>query len=145
ASAIRLATEAFPENGQKRIVLKSDGNENTGADLSAVACAVHQGATVDVLPLDVTRANDVLVPNVQVPPKLKKGQPFEVKIFIQSDQRQTAAVRLYRNEEFLGEQNVQLEAGKNLFSFPQSLPDPGFYSYDVRVDAIGDPVPQNNR
>src|SRR5882672_6601933 len=30
ASAIRLGTAAFPETGQKRLVLLSDGNENVG-------------------------------------------------------------------------------------------------------------------
>ncbi|TAK99246.1 MAG: VWA domain-containing protein, partial [Verrucomicrobia bacterium] len=35
ASAIRLATAAFPENGQKRLVLMSDGNENIGDALAA--------------------------------------------------------------------------------------------------------------
>src|SRR5258706_7153299 len=94
--------------------------------------------------MGVTRANDVSVQKVQVPPKLKKGQAFEIKIFVQADQAQTAAVRLYRNEQFLGEQKVELSAGKNLFTFPQTLPEQGFYSYDVRVDAPGDPLPQNN-
>lgn len=145
ASAIRLATAAFPETGQKRIVLMSDGNENIGDALAAVAGARTQGATVDVVPLGVSRGNDVFVQKVQVPAKLKKGQPFEAKIFVQADQAQQATVRLYRNEEFLGEQKVQLSEGKNLFTFPQTLPEQGFYNYDVRVDAIGDPLPQNNR
>lgn len=145
ASAIRLATAAFPETGQKRIVIMSDGNENIGDAMGAVAGARAQGATVDVVPLGVTRGNDVFVQKVQVPAKLKKGQPFEVKIFVQADHAQTATVRLYRNEEFLGEQKVELTAGKNLFTFPQTLPDQGFYNYDVRVDAVGDLLPQNNR
>ena len=145
AAGLRLATAAFPETGQKRIVLMSDGNENIGDAMSAVAGARTQGATVDVLPLGVSRGNDVFVQKVQVPAKLKKGQPFEAKIFVQADQAQTATVRLYRNEEFLGEQKVELTAGKNLFTFPQTLPDQGFYNYDVRVDAPGDTLPQNNR
>ena len=145
ASAIRLATAAFAETGQKRIVLMSDGNENLGDAMAAVAGARSQGATVEVVPLGVSRGNDVFVQKVQVPAKLKKGQPFEAKIFVQADAAQTATVRLYRNEQFLGEQKVELAAGKNLFTFPQTLPEPGFYNYDVRVDAIGDPVPQNNR
>ncbi len=145
ASAIRLGTAAFEETGQKRLVLMSDGNENMGDAMAAVAGARSQGATIDVVPLGVTRGNDVSVQKVQVPAKLKKGQPFEAKIFVQADQAQTATVRLYRNEQFLGEQKVQLEAGKNLFSFPQTLPDQGFFNYDVRVDAVGDSLPQNNR
>src|SRR5207244_1079252 len=145
AAAIRLGTAAFPETGQKRLVLLSDGNENVGDAMSAILAAKNQGVTVDVLPLGVTRANDVSVQKVQVPPKLKKGQAFEVKIFVQADQAQEATVRLYRKDQFLGEQKVQLSAGKNLFSFPQTLSEPDFYSYDVRVDAPGDPLPQNNR
>ena len=145
AAAIRLGTAAFPENGQKRLVLLSDGNENVGDAMSAVLAAKNQGVTIDVLPLGVSRANDVSVQKVQVPPKLKKGQAFEVKIFVQADQAQEATVRLYRQDQFLGEQKVQLSAGKNLFSFPQTLTDADFYSYDVRVDAPGDPLPQNNR
>src|SRR6266404_2438233 len=146
AAAIRLGTAAFPENGQKRLVLLTDGNENIGDAMGAVLAARQQlGVTVDVLPMGVTRANDVSVQKVQVPPKLKKGQAFEIKIFVQADQAQTATVRLYRNEQFLGEQKVELSAGKNLFTFPQTLSEPGFYSYDVRVDAPGDPLPQNNR
>jgi uncharacterized membrane protein len=145
AAAIRLGTAAFPETGQKRLVVLSDGNENVGDAMSAVLAAKPLGVSVDVIPMGVTRANDVSVQRVQVPARLKKGQPFETKIFIQAEQSQAATVRLYRNDQFLGEQKVQLNAGKNLYSFAQNLSDPGFYGYDVRVDAPGDPVPQNNR
>ena len=78
AAAIRLGTAAFPETGQKRLVLMSDGNENIGDAQGAVLAAKPMGVTVDVLPLGVARGNDVFVQKVQVPAKLKKGQPFEV-------------------------------------------------------------------
>lgn len=145
AAAIRLGTAAFPDTGQKRLVLLTDGNENVGNGMSAVLAAQRLGVTIDVLPMGVSRPNDVSVQKVQVPPRLKRNQAFEVKIFIQAEAAQSATVRLYRNDQFLGEQKVELSAGKNLFSFPQTLPEAGFYSYDVRVDAPGDPLPQNNR
>ena len=145
AGAIRLGTAAFPENGQKRLVLMTDGNENVGDAMGALLAAKPLGVSVDVFPMGVSRGNDVSVQKVGVPPKLKKGQSFEAKIFVQADQAQAATVRLYRNEQFLGEQKVELSAGKNLFTFPQTLSEPGFFSYDVRVDAPGDPLPQNNR
>ncbi len=145
AAAIRLGTAAFPETGQKRLVLLTDGNENVGDAMSAVLAAKPLNVTVDVVPMGVSRPNDVSVQKLQIPPKLKKGQAFDVKIFIQADQAQSATIRLYRNDQYLGEQKVELAAGKNLFSFPQTLDEPNFYSYDVRVDAPGDPLPQNNR
>jgi hypothetical protein len=36
AGAVRLGTAAFPETGQKRLVLLSDGNENMGDAMTAV-------------------------------------------------------------------------------------------------------------
>ncbi len=146
AAAVRLGTAAFPETGQKRLVLLTDGNENLGDVMSAVLGASQQlGVTVDVLPMGISVGNDVSVQKLQVPSKLKKGQPFEVKIHIQADQATPATVRLFRNDQFLGEKQVQLSAGKNLFAFPQVLSEPGYYGYDVQVDVQGDPLPQNNR
>src|SRR5262252_6031474 len=51
AAAIRLGTAAFPETGQKRLVLLTDGNENVGDAMSAVLAAKSQlGVTFDVVP-----------------------------------------------------------------------------------------------
>ena len=145
AGAVRLASAAFPETGQKRIVLLSDGNENTGDAISAILAARPLGVTVDVVPMGAVRANDVSIQKITLPSNLKEGQTFDVKIFAQADEAQTATVRLYRNNQFMDEQAVQLAAGKNLFSFPQTLDVPGFYSYDIQLEGERDEVPQNNR
>ena len=145
ASAIRLGTAAFPETGQKRLVLMSDGNENLGDALEALSQAQRLGVTIDVIPMGVLRGNDVSVQKLSLPARVKKGQPFEAKIFVQADVAQSAIVRLYRNDQPLGEQKVELTAGKNLFTFPQTLPEADFYSYSVHVEAPGDNVPQNNK
>jgi uncharacterized membrane protein len=145
SAAIRLGTAAFPENGQRRLVLFSDGNENSGNALDALLAAKPLGVSIDVVPLGINRGNDVSVQKLTVPSTVKKGQTFDVKIFANADAAQSATIRLYRNEQFLGEQKVELVAGKNLFTFPQTLTDPGFYSYNLQLDAPGDLVPQNNR
>ncbi|HTH48699.1 MAG TPA: glutamine amidotransferase [Candidatus Limnocylindria bacterium] len=145
AGAIRLGTAAFPEAGQKRLVLFSDGNENIGDAMSALLAAKPLGVSLDVVPLGVERSGDVSVQKLGLPTNIKKGQTFEAKIFAVSDKAQPAKVRLYRNDQLLGEQKVQLDAGKNLFSFPQTLADPGFYGYQVQIEVEGDTVPQNNK
>jgi uncharacterized membrane protein len=145
-AAIRLGTAGFPETGQKRLVLMSDGNENIGEAMSALVAAKSLGVTLDVVPVGASRANDLAVQKLGLPSNLKKGTTFEAKIFVQADHATKATVRLYRNDQYLGEQtDVQLEAGKNLLTFPQRLSDPGFYSYDVRVESADDVLPQNNR
>ena len=145
AGAIRLGTAAFPETGQKRLVLFSDGNENIGDAVQAVMAARPLGVSVDVVPLNTQGGADVAVQRLAVPGSIKKGQPFDAKIFALSDREQPATVRLFRNDQLLGEQSVRLAKGKNLFSFPQSLGQAGFYSYQVQIEAGGDRVPQNNR
>jgi len=143
AAAIRLGTAAFSETGQKRMVLISDGNENVGDAMMAMLAA--RDVTMDVLPVGIERGNDVSVRKLTIPSKVKKGQPFEVKIFAQSDRAQGATIRMFQNDQLMGETKVELTAGKNLFSFPQTLNEPGFYSYNVQLEAEGDTVPQNNR
>ena len=145
AAAVRLGTAAFPEAGQKRLVLLSDGNENLGDGLAAVLAVRSLGVSLDVLPLGQARRGDVAVQKLSLPSKLKKGATFDAKIFLQADQPGPATLRLYRNDQPLGESRIELQAGKNLFTFPQTLTEPGFYSYDARIEVAGDPVPQNNR
>lgn len=145
AAAVRLGTAALPEHGQRRLVLFSDGNENLGDAVTALASALPLGVSLYAVPLGQARVGDVALQKLALPPTVKKGQTFETKIFVQSDRARPATLRLYRNNQFLGEQQVELSEGKNLFSFPQSLPEPGFYSYDVAVDAPGDALAQNNR
>lgn len=144
-AALRLATAAFPEYGQRRIVLVSDGNENLGDALNAAVSARAQEVSVDTAPLHSRRALDVAVQRLQTPSTVKEGQPFEVRVFVQADVAGPAMVRLLRNHQFLGEQAVNLDAGKNLLTFPQTLPEPGFYSYEVQVESANDVLPQNNR
>ena len=145
AGAVRLGTAAFPETGQKRIVLLSDGNENLGDALNAVLSAKPLGVTIDVVPLGVARGNDVSLQRLGVPSRVKKGQTIEAKVFIQSDRKQKGTLRLYRDEQPLGAQEVELEPGKNLFTFPQTLTEPKFYTYSAYIDVPGDIIPQNNR
>src|ERR1051325_1963522 len=73
AGAVRLGTAAFPENGQKRLVLLSDGNENGGDVMNAVFSAKELGVTVDVVPLGVARGNDISVQRLGLPNRVKKG------------------------------------------------------------------------
>lgn len=145
AGAIRLGTAAFPETGQKRMVLISDGNENIGDAISAVTAARPLGVSIDVVPIGAVRGHDVSIQKLSLPNNLKKGQTFDVKIFAQADQAQSATVRLYRNNQYLDSAKVDLSAGKNLFSFPQTLDQPGFYSYDIQIEGQQDQLPQNNR
>jgi hypothetical protein len=135
AAGIRLGTAAFPEVGQKRLVLLSDGQENMGDALAAAAAARSLGVSLDVFPLGATRAGDVSIQRLGMPANVKQGQPFELKIFVEADDPADGRLRLFVNETLLGEQAIQIEAGKNLYTLPQTLVEPGILS--VRSAARG--------
>lgn len=145
AAAIRLGAAAFPEHGQKRLVIASDGNENVGDALAAVMSVRPLGVSVDVIPLGTQRGVDAAVQRLGLPARIKEGQTFDARIFITADAPRDGLLRFYRNDLYLGEAPVKLESGKNLFSFPQKLDEPGFYAYRVVLEVDHDPVPQNNR
>lgn len=145
AAAIRLGTAALPETGQKRLVLLTDANENLGDAVEAALASRPLDVSIDIVPLGAKRGGDVVLKKVGVPTGIKEGQTFDVKIFAESDQAQEGTVRLYRNDQLLGEQAVSLSQGKNLFTFPQTLDDPDFYEYQVQLDVVGDVTPQNNK
>ena len=106
-------------------MLFSDGNENIGDAVQAVMAAKPLDVTMDVVPLGTQGGGDVSIQRLAVPGMVKKGQPFDARIFALSDRDQPAKVRLFRNEQLLGEQAVSLAKGKNLLSFPQSLGQAG--------------------
>ena len=145
SAAVRLGTAAFPEHGQKRLVLLSDGNETLGDAVSAVAGAQSLEVSVDAVPFEMQRINDVFLQRLALPNHVKEGTAFETKIFVESDQAAAATLQLTRNGQLLGTQEVELQAGKNLLVFPQQLPVSGFYAYEVTVAAENDRVAQNNR
>lgn len=145
ASAIRLGTAAFPETGQKKLVILSDGNENIGKAIEAARAAASLDVSIDTLAIGQRASAETAIQRVDLPGNLKEGQTFDVKIFAESDSERRATVRLYQNDGLLGEQVLTLEPGKNLFSFPQTLNESGFYRYDVEMDVPGDSTPQNNR
>src|SRR5207237_8968114 len=50
-AAIKLALASFPEGTAKRVVLLSDGNQNTGDAEEQAKLAKHNGVQIDVVPL----------------------------------------------------------------------------------------------
>ena len=144
-AAIRLGTAAFPESGQKRIILLSDGNENLGDGLAALRSALPMDVSMDVYPMGSTAGGDLSIQRIELPSSVKEATQFEVQVFAQSDEAQSATLRLFINDELVGEDSVDLEEGKNLFTLNQDLPSAGFYTYEVQLVAQQDAVAQNNR
>jgi Mg-chelatase subunit ChlD len=144
-AAIRLAMAAFPEDGARRIVLLSDGNENRGGAREAAQLARTGGADVYAVPLKNDYGGEVLVERLVVPPEVKFGESFLVRVVAWSAKETSGRLSLYRDGDFVGAQAVKLTAGKNVFSYQQAIDKGGFHMFQARLEAPDDGIEENNR
>ncbi|MFB3819050.1 MAG: VWA domain-containing protein [Candidatus Methylomirabilales bacterium] len=144
-SAIRLGLAAFPREGARRLVLLSDGNENSGSAREAAQVARAAGVPINAVPLKNDYGGEVLVERLSLPAEVKFGESFLVRIVAWSARETSGRVSLYRNGEFVGAQPVKLKPGKNVFAYQQAVSQGGFQMYQARLEAPDDVVQENNR
>lgn len=150
AAGLRLATALLPSDRARRIVLLSDG-EQTHGDVTAQALAnASDDLTVSVVELGGDDGFDVLLEDLLAPAKVDEGAAFDLRVVIASEVPTTGALRLYRNDTYLGEVPVTLEATNRstVLSFRQEARAAGLYRFRAAFepdDPTLDRRPQNNQ
>ena len=144
-AAIRLALAAFPQEGARRIVLLSDGDENRGNARDAARQAKGDGADIYAVPLKNEYGSEVLIERLVAPPEVKYGESFLVRVMAWSAKDTTGHLSLYRDGDFVGAQPVKLSAGKNVFAYQQAIDRGGFHIFQARLEAPDDVIEENNR
>ncbi|HWT77231.1 MAG TPA: vWA domain-containing protein, partial [Candidatus Methylomirabilis sp.] len=144
-AAIKLALAAFPQEGAKRIVLLSDGNENLGDAREAARRARNEGVDIYSVPLKSDREAEPLVENLVVPPEVKFGESFLVRIAAWSPRETTGKISLYRDGQFVGADPVKLKPGKNVFAYQQSVDQGGFHVFQARLETPNELIQENKR
>jgi len=145
ASALRLAQASFPADCSRRIVVLSDGRPTAGDALTEARLAAAHGTEVWTAIPPARAGQEVLVRSLEVPNQPTLGQPFDVRITVQSDQEATAVLSLTADEREVARREVDLRPGPNVFLVPQRRDRPGPVRYEVRIQSRGDPHAGNNR
>ncbi|WP_425618173.1 VWA domain-containing protein [Anatilimnocola sp. NA78] len=163
AGAMRLAKASFPAGVAKRVVILSDGNQNVGDALGEAREMAAAGIGIDVAPLAHGAQGDVVIDRVTAPAGARAGQAFEVQVVVdyrlpptsEFSKPPPSTVRgklsIYRrasgHTHLVGEEDVTLRAGKQVFQFRQQLEETAFYTYEARfvpAEAGTDHYVQNN-
>ena len=144
-AAIKLAMATFPQEGARRIVLLSDGNENRGGAREAAQQARAGGADIFVVPLKHDYGGEVLVERLVIPAEVKFGESFLVRVVAWSAKETSGRLSLYRDGAYVGVQGVKLVPGKNVFAYQQAIDQGGFHVFQARLEAPDDVVEENNR
>ncbi len=143
--AIQLGLALLPAESQKRIVLLSDGGENSGRASDAARLAAVRGVPLDVVTLPSEHGADVIVSSVDAPSLAREGQEIALNAAIRSSFATSGKLQVFVDGQLAAEQNVNIAPGLN--NLPVRVPAgvAGFRRLEVRLDAQGDTEPQNNR
>ena len=144
-AAVRLALSTFPDDSQKRIVLMTDGNETKGELLEMAQRAAGAGVPVDVIPLKYRYESEVLLDSLTLPRKITKDEPFQVRVAVQSFGVSEGRLRIFADGKLLGERDVPLTRGDNVFLFSHTLTEGGFHLIEAEIIGKQDGIAQNNR
>lgn len=153
-AALKLAQASFTEDSSKRIIVVTDGNENMGDARAAASMLVDDGIGIDVVPVKLTSRAEVAVERIKLPPDIRRGQPIEARVVMNnySDRPVPGRLKITRRvgqqEQLLGEQEVELPAGKKVLTFNETIEQPAVYTYQADftpLDPQDDLMTQNNR
>ncbi len=143
--ALDFASALFPADQTRRVVLLSDGNDTSGHALEAAMRLSRAGVEMWAVPLRNPVRPEVLVERVEVPARLKEGEPFDLTANIRSSTATTAKVRVYQNQFLLAEREMALKPGDNTFREAGLHPEGNFIQYDVEIVPAADTSLENNR
>ncbi len=144
--AIRLAVASFPRGPKRRIVVISDGNENIGDAVAAAKYALSRGVRVDVLPVSYRKEGDALVDKIILPPKIRTGEPFPVRVVVETETERRAEIVLRQGELTIGRADTLLTPGRHLLEFEHTADLRGFQRFEAEINTPDrDPIIDNNR
>jgi uncharacterized membrane protein len=144
--AVQLGLALLPADTQKRLVLLSDGGENSGSALDAERVAAARGVPIDYVDLSVPAGgSEALIASLEAPTNVRKGQEFELVATVESNIAQAAQLRIFGDERVLLEQAVQLQPGQNRFSLKVDAQGQGFRHFRAQIEPQSDVRTQNNQ
>ncbi len=136
SEAMRLAIACFPQDAQKRIVLVSDGNENSGAAVRSAIQAKSAGVDLQCVWLKGTTKEDLMVKRVIVPDVVIKDEKFDIRFAIESTYDTRADITILVNDrEVAGGrlEDREIKQGENFFMRKVRLPEARLHRIKVKV------------
>lgn len=156
ADAIQLGLTLLPAESQRRLVLLSDGGENSGDAQQAARLAAAQGVPIDVIPLSgVADGLDAQISGLELPATAGAGQQLRLTVDLESrgpaGSLPTSA-RLLVEQRSLGisgetvvDQAVELTGEPQRFRVTLPPPEADFNRYVVRLEVPSDVRLENNQ
>ncbi len=143
--AIQLGLALFPAETQKRLVLLSDGGQNSGQAQTAARLAATHGIPIETVDLsEAASGAEALITGIALPNQAHDSQHVELSVTVESSVEQKAHLRIVADEEIISEREVRLHAGVSEFQLIVPVNGQGFRRYRAEIAPERDQRPQNN-
>lgn len=142
--AIAASIAQFPGNSRKRLVLLTDGEENSGSGERLAASIKDQDIDFKIYRIQRELKNEAAVESINVPQSLSVGEEFDITVNIDSRIKTGASLVLFNGNDKVAEEKVQLQTGSNRFVFKDKADKGGFRSYKVIMEPDTDTESRNN-
>lgn len=145
ARSLRLAAAILPEGTRRRIVLLSDGRENSGDAREEVRRLRRQGIRMDAVVLASSRGPDAAVVAVDSPARARVGDEIELSISVHAATSMPGAqLVIRRGSQVLSERRLDLARGENEVTLVTQAGEPGAVTFSATIAHDRDSVPQND-
>ena len=143
--ALQLSSGIVDKDKAARIVLLTDGLQTKGEALESIAKMAGSKISVDVVPLSRDVAHDVAVRSFTTPQVSYQGEEQPLTAEIESTKDTTGELLLYENDQLIHREKVQLQEGKNVFTYRHKGSKEGLVKYEASIQTDEDAILENNK
>lgn len=143
--ALKLASSMIPSGDKKRIILLSDGRENTGNSLKQARLLKQQNIILDVFPVENDISKEVQVKEIKLPETLHRNERFDVTVKLDSTVKTRAVIKLFADRELAFEKSIEVQTGENNFVFSDTAKKGGLITYTAVIEPVDDTLRENNK
>ena len=145
AESIQLSSNLADQQKATRIVLLTDGLENSGSVSDQLSRMAGSHVEIDTVLLQRPQSDDVAITSFETPPVAFEGEQQQLIVQVESTKAVSGELILSQNDQFLSKQPVQIEPGNNTFTLRHASTGEGLLKYQVQLNVTGDALLENNQ
>jgi Mg-chelatase subunit ChlD len=147
ARALERAFALYPEGGEKRLVLLTDGNETGAASKRNVALAKQMGIKIFPVIPPSGQHPEVSLEKFVAPPLVREGSAFSLRLVVRNgnDKAARGNVTVLANDRSLTRQELTISPGLSVLEIPAQISQKGNYLLRAELSAAPDTISGNNR
>lgn len=134
----------LPSDGQKKLVLVSDGLETEGDAMEAARVLASMDVMVDAYALSPALDDEVQLVELSAPSQVEEGTSFSLCATTYAVRQTKGTLRLYRGNTLLSRQEVTFPAGYGRFYYTEENVSGSGLLYRAEIEPAADHWYQNN-